>query len=56
MINLCKIKYIAQDQVSQILLLTNDVTIYHYHYDYDYKHKENRKLLMRVVIIIQELI
>ena len=28
MINLCKIKYIAQDQVSQILLLTNDVTIW----------------------------
>ena len=27
MINLCKIKYIAQDQVSQISLLTNDVTI-----------------------------
>ena len=27
MINLCKIKYIAQEQVSQISLLTNDVTI-----------------------------
>jgi len=27
MIKLCKIKFIAQEQVSQISLLTNDVTI-----------------------------